>query len=141
MTQKTAWFLDRRIQLAISVGSFEKLSGECEADDTLTRDSSERVLKQTPVENYRDRSEGQGYRTWNPGGGGEARRKAVPNIRNEQLQAEARRRVAIRSALYSHGLESEKGLAQQYAHGVAGHAEKYLGGKVHTNLSSISGAC
>jgi hypothetical protein len=36
VTQKTAWFLDHRIRLALHQGSFENLlSGECEADETL----------------------------------------------------------------------------------------------------------
>jgi transposase-like protein len=34
ITQKTAWFLDHRIRLALTNGSFEKLSGEIEADET-----------------------------------------------------------------------------------------------------------
>ena len=34
VTQKTSWFLDHRIRLALSMGSLEKLSGEVEADET-----------------------------------------------------------------------------------------------------------
>jgi hypothetical protein len=35
VTQKTAWFLNHRIRLALMCGSFDKLSGECEADETF----------------------------------------------------------------------------------------------------------
>ena len=35
ITQKTAWFLDHRIRLALTSGSFEKLTGEVEADETF----------------------------------------------------------------------------------------------------------
>jgi transposase-like protein len=36
ITQKTAWFLDHRIRMALHNGSFENLlSGECEADETF----------------------------------------------------------------------------------------------------------
>ena len=35
VTQKTAWFMDHRIRLALSVGSLDKLSGEVEADETF----------------------------------------------------------------------------------------------------------
>src|SRR2546428_11660256 len=35
VTQKTAWFLNHRIRLALSVGSIEKLSGHVEADETF----------------------------------------------------------------------------------------------------------
>lgn len=34
VTQKTAWFLLHRIRLALQNGTFEKLSGRCEADET-----------------------------------------------------------------------------------------------------------
>ena len=34
ITQKTAWFLSHRIRLALNSGSFEKMSGEVEADET-----------------------------------------------------------------------------------------------------------
>ena len=35
VTQKTAWFMDHRIRLALHVGSFDKLSGEIEVDETF----------------------------------------------------------------------------------------------------------
>lgn len=35
VTQKSAWFMLHRIRLAMQTGTFEKLSGEVEADETL----------------------------------------------------------------------------------------------------------
>ncbi|HTW88292.1 MAG TPA: IS1595 family transposase [Candidatus Binataceae bacterium] len=35
VTQKTAWFMDHRIRLAMKTGSFEKMKGEVEADETF----------------------------------------------------------------------------------------------------------
>lgn len=35
VTQKTAWFMDYRIRLALSMGPSQKLSGELEADETF----------------------------------------------------------------------------------------------------------
>lgn len=35
VTQKSAWFMDHRIRLALMSGSFEKLSGHVEADETF----------------------------------------------------------------------------------------------------------
>src|SRR3954466_717553 len=35
VTQKTAWFLLQRIRLAMQQGSFKKLAGRCEADETF----------------------------------------------------------------------------------------------------------
>ena len=35
VTQKTAWFMDHRIRLAMQAGSFEKLSGDFEVDESF----------------------------------------------------------------------------------------------------------
>src|SRR2546429_7598082 len=35
ITQKSAWFLDHRIRLALTMGNFNKLSGQIEADETF----------------------------------------------------------------------------------------------------------
>jgi hypothetical protein len=35
VTQKTAWFMAHRIQLALQTGSFAKLGGEVEVDETF----------------------------------------------------------------------------------------------------------
>jgi hypothetical protein len=35
VTQKTAWFMDHRIRLAMQTGTFLKMSGEVEADETF----------------------------------------------------------------------------------------------------------
>jgi transposase-like protein len=35
ITQKSAWFMAHRIRMALHVGSFDKLSGEVEADETF----------------------------------------------------------------------------------------------------------
>ncbi|HYI95810.1 MAG TPA: IS1595 family transposase [Bryobacteraceae bacterium] len=35
VTQKTAWFMDHRIRLALRMGSFEKATGEVEIDETF----------------------------------------------------------------------------------------------------------
>jgi hypothetical protein len=35
VTQKTAWFMDHRVRLAMKTGSFLKMNGEIEADETF----------------------------------------------------------------------------------------------------------
>src|ERR1700676_2373040 len=55
VTQKTAWFMDHRIRLAMKTGSFLKMSGEVEADETyigglsknMHKDRRERTIKGT----------------------------------------------------------------------------------------------
>src|SRR4051812_50127557 len=55
VTQKTAWLMDHRIRLAMKTGSFLKMSGEVEADETfigglaknMHKDKRERKIKGT----------------------------------------------------------------------------------------------
>src|SRR5580692_7889467 len=55
VTQKTAWFMDHRIRLAMKTGSFIKMSGEVEADESfigglaknMHKDRRERTIKGT----------------------------------------------------------------------------------------------
>ena len=134
ITQKSAWFLNHRIRYALHEGSFGKLSGEVEVDETFIGgkarnmhvDKRERRITGT---GGKDKTAVMGIMER----GGRVRVKVVPNRRKKALQAEVREHVAAGSALYSDALKSYDGLAQDYAHQVIDHAEKYVDGKVHTN--------
>jgi transposase-like protein len=65
--------------------------------------------------------------------GGHVRAQVVPSRKKSVLQAEVKKHVEAGAALYSDALLSYDGLAQDYAHKVIDHAEKYVDGKVHTN--------
>ncbi len=134
ITQKSAWFLNHRIRYALHEGTFDKLSGEVEVDETfiggkarnMHLDKRERRITGT---GGKDKTAVMGIMER----GGRVRVKVVPNRRKSALQAEVREHVAVGSALYSDALKSYDGLAQEYAHQVIDHAEKYVDGKVHTN--------
>ncbi len=134
ITQKSAWFLNHRIRYALHEGTFDKLSGEVEVDETfiggkarnMHLDKRERRITGT---GGKDKTAVMGIMER----GGRIRVKVVPNRRKSALQAEVREHVAVGSALYSDALKSYDGLAQEYAHQVIDHAEKYVDGKVHTN--------
>jgi transposase-like protein len=65
--------------------------------------------------------------------GGKVRTSVVANRKKHALQSEVKKHVEAGSALYTDALLSYDGLAQEYAHGVIDHAEKYVDGKIHTN--------
>lgn len=134
VTQKTAWFLNHRIRLALTVGSFEKLSGECEADETFIGGKARNM--HLSKRQRRITGTGPSDKTAVLGileRGGKIRTKVVSNRKKKALQAEVRAHVEAGSAVYTDALRSYDGLAQEYAHGVIDHAEKYVDGKVHTN--------
>ncbi len=134
ITQKSAWFLNHRIRYALHEGSFDKLFGEVEVDETFIGgkarnmhvDKRERRITGT---GGKDKTAVMGLMER----GRRVRVKVVPNRRKSALQAAVREHVAAGSALYSDALKSYDGLAQEYAHQVIDHAEKYVDGKVHTN--------
>jgi len=134
VTQKTAWFMLHRLRLAMQTGSFSKLGGEVEVDETFIGGKArnmhphKRALKITgtggkdkvPVMGILER-------------GGEIRTAVVANRKKKSLQKEIKKHVQAGAALYSDALQSYEGLDQEYAHKVIDHAVAYVNGKVHTN--------
>ncbi len=140
ITQKSAWFMDHRIRLALTMGSFDKLSGECEADETFIGGKAPNM--HLGKRERRITGTGGKDKTAVPGileRGGKVRTKIVPSTRKKALQAEVRAHVEAGSALYTDALKSYDGLAQEYAHGVIDHAEKYVDGRSTRTVWRTSG--
>jgi transposase-like protein len=126
--------MDHRIRLALHSGSFEKLAGEIEVDETFIGGKARNMH----VAKRARRITGTGSKDKVPvmgilQRGGKVRTAVVPNRRKKALQSEVRKHVEAGSALYSDALLSYEGLASDYAHEVIDHAVKYVDGKVHTN--------
>ena len=133
VTQKTAWFMEHRIRLALTMGSFEKLSGEVEVDETFIGGKARNMH----VAKRRRRITGTGGKDKAAilgilQRGGEVRTTVIPNRRKCALQPEVRKHVEAGSALYTDALKSYDGL-NEFEHGVIDHATNYVDGKIHTN--------
>jgi len=134
VTQKSAWFMLHRIRLAMQTGTFEKLSGEIELDETFiggkARNMHAHVRRQKITgTGGMDKSAVLGMIER----GGAVRAEVVPNVRRRTLQPRVREVVERGSAVYTDALRSYSGLADDYAHQVVDHAERYVDGQVHTN--------
>jgi transposase-like protein len=134
VTQKTGWFMDHRIRLALGMATHQKFSGECEADETFIGGKARNMhlskrQRRITGTGPKDKTAVLGILER----GGKIHTKVVPSTRKRALQAEVRAHVEAGSALYTDALKSYDGLAQEYAHGVIDHAEKYVDGRVHTN--------
>ncbi len=139
VTQKTAWFMDHRIRLAMKTGSFLKMSGEIEADETfigglaknMHRHVRERKIKGT-------------------GGSGKevvlgivergtedraSRIKAshIPNVKRRTLAPEVRAAAEPGSHIYTDALKSYLGLSADYTHETVDHAIEFVRDHIHTN--------
>lgn len=103
VTQKTAWFMDHRIRLALGMVHSNKLSGECEADETFIGGKarnmhlSKRERRITGT-GGKDKTAVLGILER----GGKVRTKVVPSTRKKALQAEVRAHVEAGSA-FVHG--------------------------------------
>ena len=151
VTQKSAWFMLHRIRLAMQSGTFEKLSGEVEADETFIGGKARNMH----VAQRKRRITGTGTKDKTAvmgilERGGKVRTVVVPNRRRSALQGEIRKHVEAGAALYTDALLSYNGLEGDYAHKVVDHAVQYVDGRVHTNglenfwsllKRSISGTC
>lgn len=134
ITQKSAWHMLQRIRLAMRVGSFEKLGGHVEVDETFIGGKARNMHRA-------DRA-----RKIHGTGGmgkvavmgllerhGEVRTVVVPNVRRKSLRREINNHIEAGSMVYSDALKSYNDLNTDYIHNVINHAEKYVQGNVHTN--------
>lgn len=133
ITQKSAWFLNHRIRLAMQTGTFEKLSGQVEADETYIGGLARNM--------HRDKRDKKINGT---GGGkvavmgllernGKVRAKVICDATQETLHGEVRCHVEPGAELFTDGWKGYNGLQTEYIHQVIDHAEKYVDGQIHTN--------
>ena len=138
VTQKTAWFMLHRVRLALQNGTFDKMDGDVEVDETfiggrsrfMHKSKRKRVIKGTggmgkvAVMGLLERHGPDGSRV---------RTKIVKRTRKQDLQSEVRANVEPGANVYSDALRSYTGLADNFFHSVIDHAERYVDGQVHAN--------
>jgi len=134
VTQKSAWFMGHRIRLALHAGSFDKLSGHVEADETFVGGKARNMH----VAQRKRRITGTGGKDKTAvlgmlERGGKVRTTVIGDRKKRTLQAEVAKHVEAGSALYTDALMSYEGLEGRYAHQVVDHAVKYVDGQIHTN--------
>jgi transposase-like protein len=134
VTQKTAWFMDHRIRLALQDSSGGKLGGEVEVDETFIGGKARNMhvaqkKRRITGTGGKDKTVVAGF----VARGGKVQTTVVENRSKKILQEEVKKRVEAGSALYTDELLSYEGLAGEYAHQVINHAVAYVDGTVHTN--------
>jgi transposase-like protein len=136
VTQKTAWFMLHRIRLATHNGTFDKLSGDVEADETYLGGKQKFMH--------------MGRRSGKPGRGemvpvagllqrtteakaSQVKIVAVNQTRKRELFPIILQNVKHGSSIFTDNYRSYRGLSHGYSHEVIDHAISYVRGKVHTN--------
>ncbi len=134
VTQKTAWFMDHRVRLAMRTGSFEKVAGAFEVDESFIGGPARNM--------HKDRK----AKITGTGGAVKAvvmglldretkkiRLRHVPNTQRETLQGVIREHIQGGSYIFSDAWVAYNGLDREYVHQVIDHTETYVKGNVHTN--------
>jgi len=144
ITQKSAWFLLHRIRKAMQTGSFSKLAGHVEVDETYIGGKARNMHRSVLAKRVEDFATPLTGRNQNIGKvavmgllerHGEVRTMVVPNTKRESLDRNIREHVEQGSNVYTDKLRSYKHLNanDDYVHAVIDHAVKYVDDQVHTN--------
>ena len=137
VTQKTAWFMLQRIRLAMQNGSFDKMDGEVEADETFIGGLARNMH---PQRRERMRRGGEhvgkvavmGLLARHGKEGSQVRAKVVKDRQKYTLQGEIYRNVEYESTVYTDEALGYRG-HYDFVHQVIDHAERYVDGQIHTN--------
>jgi len=140
VTQKTAWFMLHRIRLAMQSGTFTKMSGTVEADETFVGGKviNMHLDKQTRLRMGKKRTGGTEGKAVVMGllerNTKQARVKVTPNNRAFHVRTNVIENVEKGATVYSDSLRSYRNLpVDGYVHEFIDHTEKYVEGQIHTN--------
>ena len=134
ITQKSAWFVLHRVRLAMQTGTFQRLDGAVEVDETFIGGKARNMHKDVRKRKItgtggKDKTVVVGVRQR----GGETRATVVPNRKRPTLEAHVAKHVEPGAAVYTDALPSYSGLSDDFEHATVDHAERYVDGQVHTN--------
>jgi len=137
ITQKSAWFMLHRIRHAMQAGTFAKLTGPVEVDETFIGGKVKNMSKKR-------RKAFRGAGGWPSSGkaiiagvlerGGHVRANIIPDVTGESVKGNIRREVAPGAKVFTDGGSAYFGIEKEYDHEAVNHAiEQYVRGEVHVN--------
>ena len=139
VTQKSAWFMLHRVRLAMQDGTFNKLSGSVEADETFIGGKGQLMNNATkarrlakglpPLSNMVGKAIVMGLLERH----GKARVKVVDGRKRGHVVSQIVKHVEPGSRIFTDQLKSYDALTSAYAHEVIDHTEAYVRDHVHTN--------
>ena len=139
VTQKTAWFMLHRIRLAMQNGSFVKMEGTVEVDETYIGGKAANMHKHK----WEARIKGRGttgkdivmgiLQRGAKKGKSKVRHKVLKTADRASLHGEIHRNVASGSNVYTDSLLAYCPMDQDYIHATVDHAVEYVRENIHPN--------
>lgn len=134
VTQKSAWFMLHRIRLAMQEGSFQKMSGTVESDETSIGGKAKNMHKEAKARKITGRGAvGKAVVHGILERGGKVVAQVVKDQKRKSLQPEIRKAVDPGATVYTDALKSYEGVEDAYAHEMIDPAKEYVRGDCHTN--------
>lgn len=140
ITQKSAWFVLHRIRLAMKTGTFMKMDGEVESDESFIGGLAGNMHKGRREKAIKSRGSSSKtavmgiLRRKGPRGGSKVKATVLPDVKSKTTKAEIRKNVAPGTTLFTDAFASYRGLGGgEYHHYVVDHEVEYVRGAVHTN--------
>lgn len=134
VTQKTAWFMLHRVRLAMKTGTFRKLSGEVEVDETFIGGRAKNMHKAKREKAISGRGPvGKAIVQGLLERGGEVRAQVVPRTDDITLVDNVRRHVEPGSEVFTDAAPAYNMVCLTHLHQFVDHLTTYVAGKVHTN--------
>lgn len=134
VSQKTAWFMLHRIREAMKTGTFRKLDGTVEADETFVGGKAENMHKARREKAIRGR--GTIGKTIVQGilqRGSKMLTYVVPNTEGPTLRANVARNVDGGATVYTDESPSYGMLWKRYRHRTIDHSKAFVDGDIHVN--------
>jgi transposase-like protein len=134
ITQKSAWFMLHRIRAAMQTGSFEKLSGDVECDETFIGGLAKNMHKHKREQKIQGRDASGKTAVFGAlERKGRVLAKVIQSTDKKTLHAEVKEKVTKGSNVFTDEWLSYRGLDAEYIHQVINHGIEYVKGNVHTN--------
>jgi transposase-like protein len=134
VTQKTAWFMSHRIREAMRTGTFQKLSGTVESDETFVGGEAKNMHAHIRERKIRGRGAvGKRIVHGMLERGGEVRANVIEAVDPGNLYPIIISNVEKGANFYTDEHTAYVGLDRYYVHEAINHAEAYVRGQVHTN--------